>query len=87
MLDFAAYRNAIPMKLFEIFDEERSEQNKQDSDLIFKKVLTQFKEDLFKELEIENNPKRELLFEKALEYETNFSSIFYWCKNQVDLIR
>lgn len=49
----------------------------------------QFKEDLFEELEIKDNPKRELLYSKAysLGHSYGCSEIYYYACELVELIK
>lgn len=49
----------------------------------------QFKEDLFEELEIQDNPKRELLYQKAYEmgHSYGFSEIYCYACELVELIK
>lgn len=51
-------------------------------------AYTKFKNDLFNELGIENNPKRELLFSKAWEmgHSSGYYSVFEHAEDLVDLI-
>lgn len=49
----------------------------------------QFKNDLFEELSITDNPKRELLFQKAWElgHSSGYSEVYLYACDLVDLIR
>lgn len=48
-----------------------------------------FKNDLFEELEIQDNPKRELLYQKAYELGHSYgcSEVFYYAKELAELIK
>ncbi|TXG86113.1 MAG: hypothetical protein E6R13_01115 [Spirochaetes bacterium] len=50
------------------------------------KLYDEFKLDLFKELGIEDNPKREMLFDKVRSISDSFSSIYEYASDLVDLI-
>lgn len=51
-------------------------------------IMSQFKQDLFIELDIENNPKREKLFSIAWDYahSSGYSEVFNCAEELVDLI-
>jgi hypothetical protein len=54
-----------------------------------KLIDTQFMEDVFIELNIEDNPKRELLYSKAYElgHSSGYNEIYNYMLELVDLIR
>ncbi len=50
------------------------------------RLLEEFKQDLFKELGIEDNPKREILYDKACSMDGSLSMIYENASELVDLI-
>ena len=54
-----------------------------------RKIHDQFKQDMFEELGVTDNPKKDLLFSKAWEmgHSYGFSEVFHYAEELVDLIK
>ena len=71
-----------------VLDIESYQQAKQDYQQREQEILNPFKLDLFEELGILDNPKKELLFEKAWSYghDEGLERVFEYAEELVDLI-
>jgi hypothetical protein len=84
MLNYADYENTKPYESFKknkaIWQAYQDEKQR---------IYLQFKQDVFAELDIEDNPKRDLLFDKAWErgHACGLHEVFMYAEDLVELIR